>query len=389
MEAQVKIYLSIAIALIIVWLLSLILIFYKILNKKIFKLHLGEKLFFWPSTLIIIYLILLIYLSHLSLPATNYSIMKNNIPNYIENIIFINGLNVSRSTYSDEGIDTYKINNTMIQFINSPSKDPVLNIKYYPRLTYEDKKVHYIYKEGNLLIDSILNDNILIPQKTYINIKLSKEKFENVELIENNSNKITKDYSILYEDNNYHMLEHYSLENESLRFIVRDDDHIYLLYKNKFIYQVDRNYKWSKLYTSSLTRPPFKYKWGILNIQIFNNKLYIMEYVFYPEILCRYQNITINLLFFKRALFMKILDLKTKKIIRKYIMPENIEQLKTQAYCEYPFTVLEDDVIMVGGNYIINFKNMEIVDLNLNNILPKDFNKAYATDFCIIKREEQ
>ena len=333
------------------------------------------------------------YIIKINTPEICYISVQGKIPYSIEKIIFITRPKVDIPGYPVGNSAKYHVNESTIYFIDNPCQNLSTFSRTFPKLFNEDGKVHYIYREGGKNINTVLRDMYLVKYEEYEALEITKDNLKYVKITDDKDNtNIFTDYSILFKENYYHILEHYPMEYSKLRFVEKNEDSIYLN-NGKYIYRIDKNYKWEKIYKSSQYRTTLKYAYGIRNMHIYNNKLYFIERVFYPESLSRLLPFYFDLFAFKEVQYLKVLDLSTNKIIKKYLWPNNVAQLFTNSYNEFPFRVLNDDKIVIAGNYIIDFEKRQITDFELNfpsnPIFRKNIDEYYATDFCIIKREEQ
>ncbi len=378
--------------------------------KGIRNLNIFDKIVFLPCILafLILSVTVISLLISLLLPH-NYQLNVGEIPSNIKKILFINRKNYDDPRYCKTINAEYKINRSRIQFIEDPTNGVRVNRNYIPRLFHDNNNIHYLYHEANQTCDLLYKGDQFVLYKKYKNIKLTKNKFEHVEVTNyqdpnNPSTIIYTGPSILFQDDNYHLLEYYYYNYDVFRHVIKSGDNIYLYFK-KNIYKIDKEYIWKKIYSCSQGHSYFVNATGLQNMQIFDDKLFIIENVFYPGIITQFFDESIGCVLFPKITVMIILDIKTEKIIKKYYLPKDqydagVEDNSKKVTLwisnmgEYPFRVLNDDRIIVSGKYIIDLPKREIeylkYDIPDNPIFNRGDSWGYecsAVDFIIIPQE--
>ncbi len=359
---EIIIYATALLALLLIY--SLIKLIIRIVKTK-WKLKL--RVIEWVIIGITSIIFLAVFISRAIYPDGNkYEIIKGPFPDNIEKIVYLNGEGNSIITEID-----CRGNEKRILLSEYPQE--LNNVNYYAsRIYYENGDIYIVHKNNrndDLIKYIIKEDKASMIEETHLNEIGNKFAFN----VKNSRGTNTyHNFDILMQDNYYNIFLLQTMPDRKMAWNpIKYEDKIYLFLSGK-IYEVNKDYQWRKIVTSSMNFVDPKTKCGTHNIQVYNNKLFILYQVFYPEFFTKYINYFHNLILFKMIRYLKVIDINTKHVIKKIVFPSVIDSYYGN------FRVYSDTSIIIDGKYIFDYKNKKIIKFN------NSMDRKRIADFFII-----
>ena len=354
-----------------VWLVFALKFILKIILKRKNKLIKKKE---WVFFFIPIILIVIVILTRLNTPHVEYHTTYIHFPENIDKITYLEQYNVKKIFELDSNgkiHEKYKFSeeqsNLYCDLFTSK-----MHVNGTDDIIITDHSKEYSF------LEYLVSDRTLRKTKTGF-LEAKKNSF--IKLIIRNEDGSEDAYykpDILFEKWYSDILKHYHLKD--LGYIwhaIKAGDSIYLSAKGN-IYVMNKEFNLRKIYSSKIRTIDPKLQNGVHNIQIYNNKLYIIERIFYPEtIVTGLVGYLVNSLLFENNCYLKIMDLNTRKIIKKYIIPSKIDLM------EMKYHVLEENRILIDGRYIIDLEKRQV------QIFNEEIYNKNIYDFLVQEKEIQ